>query len=96
MTIELVDTDKIESIVGIQRDEHRHWGRAVSSEQSVYILHSKSCVDSGKDLRYCYYSKALAEGINTNKWAGALDRPVKLGVEEGRIVPVDLWSGKVG
>lgn len=95
MTVELVDPATIEEIVGVQRDVHNHWGRAVSKDQTVYILHSKSCVDSGKDLRYCYYSKALAEGIRIQDWSAALDRPVKIGLEGGLIVPVDVWNGGV-
>jgi hypothetical protein len=97
VSVELVDPTKIETIVGIQRDEHRHWGRAVSEEQTVYILHSKHCVDHNKDLRYCAYSKALDEGIQLQDWYGSTDRPVKVALSgTGRLVPLDLWKGQVG
>lgn len=73
---DLVNPNEIEEIVGVKRDPLLHWGRAVSAEQTVYILHSQECVDSGIDLRDCAFSKALDKGINPNKWVE--DCPVVL------------------
>ncbi len=39
--------DQIEQIVGIRRHSQAHFGRAVSAERTVYILHSQRCLDSG-------------------------------------------------
>ena len=60
----LVPPSEIEGIVGAHRHAVSHFGRAVSSEQTVYILHSRECVDSGVDLRDCPFSVALDKGID--------------------------------
>ena len=51
----LVPAEDIERIVGAQRHASRHYGRAVSAEQTVYILHSQQCKDSGIDLCDCEF-----------------------------------------
>jgi hypothetical protein len=65
---DLVPPTEIERIVGVPRHATEHWGRAVSDEQRVYILHSRECLDSGIDLRYCAYSVALDDGIDPRRW----------------------------
>lgn len=77
---ELVDPTAIEGVVGASRHEVAHLGRAVSAEETVYILHSTSCKASGVDLRLCAYSVALDRGINTNDWARWMDRAVVLDI----------------
>jgi hypothetical protein len=64
----LVDPTVIEKIVGVRRHSREHYGRAVSAEQTFYILHSQRCLDSGVDLRECVYSVALDEGIKSYVW----------------------------
>ena len=64
----LVSPSDIERIVGVTRAAHEHWGRAVSAEQTVYILHSQTCLDSGVDLRDCPFSVALDLGIDVDDW----------------------------
>ncbi len=59
----LVNPDQIEQLVGIRRHQTEHFGRADSTEQTVYILHSQECKDSGIDLRECPFSIALDQGI---------------------------------
>ncbi len=79
----------IENVVGCKRHPTAHIGRAVSSEQVVYIMHSQECVDSGIDLRECPYSVALDEfGIDDGEWNGLEDRPVLLAIDCGMIAPV--------
>lgn len=75
---DLVPTDHIERIVGARRHILDHIGRAVSAEQTVYILHSQWCLNLGGDPRKCPYSLALDRGINVAEWAGFEDQPVKL------------------
>lgn len=88
---DLVSPDDIERIVGAERHDAMHIGRAVSSEETVYILHSQQCKDSGIDLRECRWSLALDKGIDLNQWDGYEDRPVALGIIRDRLVPlVDL------
>jgi hypothetical protein len=92
---ERVPADQIERIVGVRRHSLQHWGRAVDSEQTVYILHSQSCKDSTPDLRMCSFSIALDRGIDGLKtwpeWRWVLDRPVLLKIdEEGYLLP-DIW-----
>jgi hypothetical protein len=82
----LVDASDIERIVGVPRDRHLHYARAVSAEQTVYILHSQECLDAGKDLRLCRYSAALDRGIDLEKWIE--DRVWVVEVDDGRLVPV--------
>lgn len=85
---DLVPASDIECIVGVSRHPTVHYGRAVSSEQRVYILHSVACRDSGIDLRDCEYSLALDEGIDLTVWAAREDVPVELVVSDGgRLVP---------
>lgn len=77
--------DKIEGIVGASRHPDRHIGRAVSSEQRVYILHSGRCFNRGGDLRLCPYSLALDAGIEPESWTE--DVPVLLSIDcVGRLV----------
>ncbi len=82
-----VSADEIEQIVGIERHATRHYARAVSAEQTVYILHSKACRDSGGDLRECDFSVALDRGIDEYEWSESEDRPVRLVIFRGRLVP---------
>jgi hypothetical protein len=51
----LVPATDIERIVGVDRHATDHWGRAVSAEQTVYILHAAECLASGIDLRDCNF-----------------------------------------
>jgi len=82
---DLVPADRIEQIVGASRHAVDHIGRAVSSEETVYILHSHACLDSGIDVRECQYSLALDDGIDPERWTE--DLPVRLAVVDGRLVP---------
>lgn len=75
---DLVDPDKIEQIVGAKRHPLMHIGRAVSEEETVYILHSGRCKARGQDLRECAFSRALDLGIALHAWEGWMDRPVFL------------------
>ena len=85
----LVPTDEIEQIVGIERHPTRHYARAASAEQIVYILHSHQCRDSGRDLRECQFSLALDNGIDLGAWTGHEDEPVRVAINRNRrLVPV--------
>lgn len=88
---ELVPAEDITRIVGTDRHPTLHYGRAVSTEDTVYILHSQQCLDSGIDLRDCDYSTALDEGINVGyhgaPWNGYEDKPVPLAIWNGRLIP---------
>ena len=85
---EIVSADRIEQIVGARRHPTHHLGRAVSAAQSVFILHSSACVDSGLDLRACSYSAALDLGIDTAEWVQ--DTTVSLVIQGGQLVPLDF------
>lgn len=74
-----VDPNTIESIVGARRMPCAHLGRAVSSEQRVYILHSRQCLHS-TNIQRCWYTLALDTGINADVWAGWEDQAVMLGI----------------
>lgn len=92
----LVPTEDIERIVGARRDATMHQARAVSAEQTVYILHSQECLDRGRDLRQCPFSLALDNGIRTDEWVE--DEPVVVIIEgafeDTRLVPI--LGGKTG
>jgi hypothetical protein len=81
---DLVPADRIERIVGASRHPTDHIGRAVSSERTVYILHSRECRDSGIDLRECPYSLALDRGIGLSGWKE--DVATRLEIIDGRLV----------
>jgi len=85
----LVAPEDIERIVGVPRHETQHYARAVSAEQTVYILHSRECLNSGRDLRDCPLSLALDNGIDLTEWVE--DQPVPVMVqgvyEFTRLVP---------
>ena len=83
---ELVPAEGIEQIVGARRHRTLHIARAVSAEQTVYILHSHECRNSGIDLRECGFSIALDRGL---EGIGVEDRPILVAIEEGRLIP---WS----
>lgn len=92
----LVPATEIEQIVGESRHATMHIGRAVSEEETVYILHSQECKDSGIDLRACPLSLAMDRGIESESWAGFEDRPVALGIIHDRLVPlVDLGRNRL-
>lgn len=83
----LVPADEIEQIVGVERHQSTHYGRAVSAEQVVYILHSHHCRDSTLDLRDCLYSLALDRGIDLDRWIE--DQAAALRIEQGHLVPME-------
>jgi hypothetical protein len=85
---DLVPAEQIEQIVGVKRHRQVHFGRAVSDERTVYILHSQRCLDTGIDLRDCRFSVALDSGIDEARWGGWADCPVVLGVWHERLVPL--------
>ncbi len=81
--------DDIEQIVGAPRARNLHLGRAVSEDQRVYILHSQQCIDSGRDVRECTFSRAMDNGIDVDYWwLGCEDIAVVLGVRGPHLVPV--------
>lgn len=89
---DLVDPTRIEEIVGATRHPTDHIARAVSAEQTVYVLHSQACKASGIDLRDCPFSLALDRGIDSppplwDRWEPLQDRPVVVAVLAGRLVP---------
>jgi len=92
---DLVPAEDIERIVGAHRDLTLHQALAVSAEQTVYILHSQACLDSGVDLRECRFSLALDNGIDLAEWEE--DAPVVVDVvgafEWTRLKPLrpSLW-----
>lgn len=92
---DLVSVDKIEGIVGAFRDPRVHIGRAVSEEETVYILHSQECKGSGIDLRECQYSLAMDNGILIKDWDGMFDRPVELGIVSQKLVPMRVHERRV-
>lgn len=86
---DLVPADQVERLVGARRHALAHLGRAVSAEQTFYILHSQTCKDSGIDLRACGYSHALDSGINLGDWRDHQDRTVTLQHVHGCLLPDD-------
>lgn len=90
MAMNIVSAEDIEEIVGAKRFKNLHIARAVSSEQTVYILHSQRCFDSTGDLRDCVYSQALSWGIDTEVWSDFEDRPVVVSASGGE----ELWPSR--
>ena len=84
----LVQPDTIEEIVGYRRHPVQHLARAVSDVETVYVLHSEKCKDSGTDLRECPYSLALDHGIELDDWQGFEDRPVLVAIIHERLFPL--------
>ena len=82
---ERVPADEIENIVGRKRSVKDHYARAVSAEQTVYILHSRECLAVHADLRECPWSLALDRGIDLSEWVE--DVPLTVRVRDGRLVP---------
>lgn len=74
----LVDRDKISSLVRAERDYWLHIGRHDFEEEGVYIMHSHLCLSLFPDLRECPYSKALDKGISVEHWFSWEDDPVYL------------------
>lgn len=83
----IVPADQIERIVGARRLATVHIGRAVSSEQVFYILHSEKCLAETPNLRDCPYSTALDRGIDPDEWHE--DVPIVLGLRRGRLVAAE-------
>lgn len=89
-----VSADEIEQIVGVRRHATRHYARAVSAEQTVYILHPEECRRTYTDLRNCPWSLALDRGIDEYDWSDREDRPLLVRVRNGRLIP-DRGEGRV-
>jgi hypothetical protein len=85
---EIVDASKIEKIVGVKRHARAHFARAVSKEESVYVLHSKNCLEDYEDLRECPFSLALDNGIDVDEWHQ--DRPVLVVVKDNKLIPARI------
>lgn len=90
---ELVPAADIERIVGARRHRKAHIGRAISDQETVYILHSRECLSTGVDLRECRFSVALDHGIPLARWSGKEDRPVLLAVWGKVLIPAADLSG---
>ncbi|ATN90875.1 hypothetical protein SEA_LYSIDIOUS_70 [Gordonia phage Lysidious] len=84
---DLVPAADIERIVGTPRHDTKHLARAVSATQTVFILHSRECIDSGIDLRRCRYSRALDHGIQEGLWSRHCDTPVEIRIRDTHLVP---------
>ena len=82
---ERVPADEIENIVGRKRSVNDHYARAVSADQTVYILHSRECLALHADLRDCPWSLALDRGIDLDEWV--VDVPLTVRVRSGRLLP---------
>lgn len=76
-----VDPDKIELIVGRKRGVRAHYGKVVTEERMVYILHSQTCFDND-DLMICKYTQALERGLRADDWIGWENTPVRLKVND--------------
>ncbi|QCG77653.1 hypothetical protein HOV42_gp70 [Gordonia phage Fairfaxidum] len=93
---DLVPHGEIERIVGTPRHATKHIARAVSATQTVFILHSRECLDSGIDLRRCRYSLALDRGIEADLWSRHCDAPVEIRIRDAHLVPIrTLPDGQV-
>jgi hypothetical protein len=92
MTEHLPEGADVEAIVGVQRHDTLHYGRADPREQVLHILHSRECVDSGIDLRQCPFSLALDVGAPTDVWEGYENQPVELAITDhcGQLIPAAL------
>lgn len=90
-----VPATEIESIVGRQRHESDHYARADSENQTVFILHSRECLQAFDDLRECPFSIALDRGIYHYVpwwgWRRVQDRPVRVQIFREWLVP-DLMA----
>lgn len=86
---DIVSADEIEQIVGVKRHATRHYARAVSAGQTVYILHSQTCKDNTPDLRECAFSLALDNGIDEYDWSDSEDQAVRVTINRSmRLIPV--------
>ncbi|UOQ58574.1 hypothetical protein MUN78_07050 [Leucobacter allii] len=87
-----MDATSVERIVGRRRHPTLHFGRAVSAEERVYVLHSEECRSSTPDLRDCEYSIAQDRGIDAFYpwlfWSTRQDRAVELRVKRGWLIPM--------
>lgn len=81
----IVPSHEIERIVGRRRSVTDHYARAVSAEQTVYILHPHECLAMHADLRDCPWSLAMYRGIDRSEWVE--DAPLTVHVRYGRLVP---------
>ena len=87
---DLVPADEIEQIVGARRHSIKHLGRLISEEQWVYILHSRMCLSTGRDLRECAFSVAM-DALNDLEFVGYMDRPIVLAVSsEDELLPAEV------
>lgn len=96
---DIVDARAIERIVGTLRHATEHIGRAVSTEQTVYVMHSHQCLAQmaarTSDIRSCPFAIAQDKGIDPDIWRGYEDIPVTLAIEEdfGDLIPLARMDG---
>lgn len=87
---EHVPADQIEAIVGARRHLIDHYGRAVSDEETFYILHSAECLAVFDDLTDCPFSVGLDDAFDIEEWPA--DETLRLALDDAR----DLtWTDKV-
>lgn len=87
---QLVDPEKIESIVGVKRHARAHFGRMSHTDRILYILHSKLCLEDNEDLRQCKFSLALDRGLDPKKWEGFENLTIPLQVIDDKLVPARM------
>lgn len=83
-----VDPSAIEKIVGAPRNRKAHFGKLMSDEDRMYIMHSHECVRDNEDLRQCKFSLAMDRNMPEAIWNKYADKTVLLGVMEGALVPL--------
>jgi hypothetical protein len=83
---DLVNKSVIENIVGAERNGTRHLARAVSENQTVYILHSYDCLGKyAQDLRLCPFSLALDKGIDLTAYVEDQVALAKISKYDGKL-----------
>lgn len=85
--VERVPSEAIEKIVGAKRDPYLHFARAVSDTETVYILHSRDCLDRYSPNLNCHFSRALDAGIEKDHWRWFMDLPVVVTITDNRLRP---------
>jgi len=84
----LVNSKEIEEIIGAPRNRKAHFGKLITAEDKIYIMHSYECVFKNEDLRQCEFSKAMDHSTPEKLWNKFEDKTVLLGVMSGSLVPL--------
>jgi len=84
------DVDRVFSSRGVNRHTNVHVAIALSEDQTVYVLHSKKCLERTGGRFDCEFTDALQWGIEVDDWVEDVPLVCVVNPLSGLLDPV-MW-----